>query len=176
MRLTGLEFTALVSKYQGLVYTICSQMVQDPDAAQDLAQETFLSAWRSIDRCPAGYEKQWLARIASNKARDYLKSAWNRHVSAPGDEILALSGAPPDQMPEELIVAADGEQTLRQMVLDLREPYHTPARLYFLEQHSVAETARLCGRPAKTVSAQLFRARKLLQQQIEERRERDGVV
>lgn len=172
--MTGIEFTALVSQYQGLVYTICNQMVQNPDTAQDLAQETFLSAWRSIDRCPAGYEKQWLARIAANKARDYLKSAWARHVGEPGDEVLALSGAPPDQRPEELVSAQDGENRLRDMILALKEPYHTPARLYFLEEHSVEETAKLCGRPAKTVSAQLFRARKMLQKQIEERRARDG--
>ena len=91
MRLTGLEFTALVSQYQGLVYTVCHQMVQDPETAQDLAQETFLAAWRSIDRCPAGYEKQWLVRIATNKARDHLKSAWNRRMSVPGDEVLAFT-------------------------------------------------------------------------------------
>lgn len=172
--MTGIEFTALVTQYQGLVYTICRQMVQDPDIAQDLAQETFLSAWRSIDRCPVGFEKQWLARIASNKARDYLKSAWARHVSAPGDEMLALSGAPPDQRPEELLTAQAGEQALREMILALKEPYHTPAKLYFLEQHSVEETAKLCGRPAKTVSAQLFRAKKLLKKQLEERSACDG--
>lgn len=97
-------------------------------------------------------------------------------MSIPGDEVLALSGAPPDQLPDELVAAEDGEQTLRQMILQLKEPYHTPARLYFLEQHTVEETARLCGRPAKTVSAQLFRARRLLQKQIEERRARDGTV
>ena len=174
--MTGLEFTALVTKYQGLVYTICSQMVQNPDLAQDLAQETFLAAWRSIDRCPPGCERQWLARIAANKAKDHLKSAWARHVSAPGDEVLALSGAPPDQMPEEQVLAQIGEQELQQLILQLREPYHTPARLYFLEQHTVEETARLCGRPPKTVSAQLFRARKMLQQQIKERRACDGIV
>lgn len=58
-------------------------------------QETFLAAWRAIDRCPPGYEKQWLARIASNKAKDYLRSAWVRRVNTPGDDILALEGAPP---------------------------------------------------------------------------------
>ena len=64
--LTTLEFSALVQKYQGLVYTVCHQLVPDAGDAQDLAQETFLAAWRAIDRCPPGYEKQWLARIASN--------------------------------------------------------------------------------------------------------------
>ncbi len=82
--MTTLEFNALVQKYQGLVYTVCHQLVPDEGDAQDLAQETFLSAWKAIDRCPAGYEKQWLARIAANKARDYLRSAWVRRVNIPG--------------------------------------------------------------------------------------------
>ena len=71
--MTTLEFNALVRQYQGLVYTVCHQLVPDEGDAQDLAQETFLAAWRAIDRCPPGYEKQWLARIASNKAKDYLR-------------------------------------------------------------------------------------------------------
>ena len=64
--MTTLEFNALVRQYQGLVYTVCHQLVPDEGDAQDLAQETFLAAWRAIDRCPPGYEKQWLARIASS--------------------------------------------------------------------------------------------------------------
>ena len=74
--MTSLEFGAMVRQYQNLVYTVCHQLVPDEQEAQDLTQETFLSAWRAIDRCPPGYEKQWLARIASNKAKDYLRSAF----------------------------------------------------------------------------------------------------
>ena len=82
------------------------QLVPDEGDAQDLAQETFLAAWRAIDRCPPGYEKQWLARIASNKAKDYLRSAWVRRVNTPGDDILALEGAPPGSDPEQQVLDA----------------------------------------------------------------------
>ena len=102
--MNALEFDRLVQKYQSLVYTICRQLVADEGYAQDLTQETFLSAWRSMDRCPAGYEKQWLARIASNKAKDYLRSAWARRVNTPGDDVLALEGAPPGSEPEAQVL------------------------------------------------------------------------
>ena len=59
--MTTLEFDRLVRQYQGLVYTVCHQLVPDVGEAQDLTQETFLAAWRSIDRCPPGFEKQCLA-------------------------------------------------------------------------------------------------------------------
>ena len=143
--LTTLEFSAMVQKYQSLVYTVCHQLVPDVGDAQDLTQETFLAAWRAIDRCPPGFEKQWLARIAANKAKDYLRSAW----------VLDTLGA----------------EELTRMILDLREPYKTPCRLVLLEQHTMAEAARLCGRPEKTVNAQIYRAKKMLVQQIREQQE-----
>ena len=127
--MTTLEFNALVRQYQGLVYTVCHQLVPDEGDAQDLAQETFLAAWRAIDRCPPGYEKQWLARIASNKAKDYLRSAWVRRVNTPGDDILALEGAPPGSDPEQQVLDAMSEETLTGKILGMREPYRTPCRL-----------------------------------------------
>ena len=145
----------------------------DAGDAQDLTQETFLAAWRAIDRCPSGFEKQWLARIAANKAKDYLRSAWVHRVNIPGDDILALEGAPPGTQPEQQVLDALGEEELTAMILDLREPYRTPCRLVLLEQHTMAEAAQLCGRPPKTVEAQIYRAKKMLAQQILQR-ENDG--
>lgn len=179
--MTVLEFNTLVQRYQALVYTVCHQLVSDPGDAQDLAQETFLAAWRNIDRCPPGYEKQWLARIASNKAKDYLRSAWVRRVSVPGDDVLALEDAPPAFDPEQQVLDALGEKELARRILALREPYRTPCRLMLLEQHTAAEAAKLCGRPQKTVEAQLYRAKKMLAAQLREelqpeRRNRNGTV
>jgi len=164
--MTSLEFGAMVRQYQNLVYTVCHQLVPDEQEAQDLTQETFLSAWRAIDRCPPGYEKQWLARIASNKAKDYLRSAWARRVSAPGDELLALHTAPPQDSPEHQVVDKLTARQLTEMIAGMREPYRTPCCLVLLEGCTAAEAARRCGRPVKTVEAQIYRGKKLLAQAI----------
>ena len=79
------EFENLVRKYEKLVFTVCYQLVQDYGEAQNLTQETFLSAYRHIDRCQEGEYKPWLIRIASNKAKDFLKSAYHRRVSTVED-------------------------------------------------------------------------------------------
>ena len=171
--MTTLEFSAMVQDHQALVYTVCHQLVPDVQEAQDLTQETFLAAWRAIDRCPPGHEKQWLARIAANKAKDHLRSAWVRRVNTPGDDVLALEGAPPGCQPEQQVLEMLGEEELTRMILALREPYKTPCRLVLLEQHTMAEAAQLCRRPPKTVEAQLYRAKKMLAQQILQR-ENDG--
>ena len=68
-----------------------------------MTQETFLAAWRAIDRCPPGFEKQWLARIAANKAKDYLRSAWVRRVNTPGDEVLALPEFPEQGLLDQVL-------------------------------------------------------------------------
>ena len=133
--MTTLEFNALVRQYQGLVYTVCHQLVPDEGDAQDLAQETFLAAWRAIDRCPPGSD------------------------------------------PEQQVLDAMGEETLTEKILGMREPYRTPCRLMLLEGRTAAEAAALCGRPQKTVEAQIYRAKKMLAEQIrQERRSEDGIV
>ena len=51
----------------------------------------------------------------------------------------------------------------------LQEKYRRFCRLVLLEQHTMAEAAQLCGRPPKTVEAQIYRAKKMLAQQILQR-------
>ena len=72
----------------------------------------------------------------------------------------------PGSEPEAQVLEALGEEELTQRILALREPYKTPCRLMLLEQHTAAEAARLCGRPQKTVEAQVFRAKKMLAAQL----------
>lgn len=173
--MTNAQFATLVEQYQRLVYTVCYQLVQDHQLAEDLTQDTFVSAFTHMDSCPPEHYKPWLARIAANKARDDLKSAWARRVSAPGDEGFPQSpppgtAAPPG--PEDLAVTEDEAAAIRQMVRSLREPYLQVSVMYFLEERSVEEISRALRRPPKTVHTQLFRAKKMLQQQIRERSER----
>ena len=173
--MTNAQFATLVEQYERLVYTVCYQLVQDHQLAEDLTQDTFVSAFTHMDSCPPEHYKPWLARIAANKARDHLKSAWARRVSAPGDEGFPQSpppgtAAPPG--PEDLAVTEDEAAAIRQMVRSLREPYLQVSVMYFLEERSVEEISRALRRPPKTVHTQLFRAKKMLQQQIRERSER----
>ncbi|WP_419508824.1 RNA polymerase sigma factor [Candidatus Allofournierella excrementavium] len=173
--MTNAQFATLVEQYQRLVYTVCYQLVQDHQLAEDLTQDTFVSAFTHMDSCPPEHYKPWLARIAANKARDHLKSAWARRVSAPGDDGMPQSpppGAAAPPGPEDLTVTEDEAAAIRQMVRSLREPYLQVSVMYFLEERSVEEISRALRRPPKTVHTQLFRAKKMLQQQIRERSER----
>ena len=89
------DFSELMRQYQKLIYTVCLQFVRDPHTAEDLTQDTFLSAYTSIDRCDPAYYKQWLVRVAANKCKDHLKSAWARKVEAQDHESLPEPRAHP---------------------------------------------------------------------------------
>lgn len=146
------------------------------DAAEDLTQDTFLSAFSAIDRCEPQYYKQWLVRVAANKCKDHLKSAWVRKVDAPGDDALPEPrGAPGSDADDPAVNLADraGAAELEQLVRNLREPYGKIAVMYFLEHKESSEIAKLVGRPPATINSQLWRAKLLLRQQITERRQNE---
>lgn len=155
-------FTALVGQYEHLVYTVCFRLVQNQATAEDLTQETFLAAYTHWDSCPTGYEKQWLARIAANKAKDHLQSAYSRHTLLPGDEGIPPCLSPPT---EEVALRRSEAAAMTQIVEQLREPYRGPCILHFLRERTPEEIALQLGRPVKTVRTQLSRGRQLILEQ-----------
>ena len=158
------QFSELVRQYERLVYTVCFQLVRDGPAAEDLTQETFLAAYLHRESMPKGYERQWLTRIAANKAKDYLQSAWNRHTLLPGD-----AGMPPGLVPatEEVVLRRSTAADIETLIRDLKEPYRRVCRLCLLEEKSPEEAALALGRPVKTIHTQLFRGKRLLREQLE---------
>ena len=158
------QFSDLVVRYERLVYTICFQLVRDAAAAEDLTQETFLSAYLHRESIPQGYERQWLGRIAANKAKDHLQSAWNRRTVLPGDE-----GMPPGLSPpaEELVLEQVGTDAIRAAIGELKEPYRSVCSLCLLEEKSPEEAALALGRPVKTIHTQLARGKRLLRERLE---------
>ena len=169
---TNEAFSGLVEQYERLVYTVCFQLVRDAAAAEDLTQESFLSAYLHRTSIPEGYERQWLCRVAANKAKDYLQSAYQRHTLLPGEE-----GIPPGQAPpaEETALRRAAVAELRDLILHMREPYQPVCRLCLLEERTPEEAALALGRPVKTVHTQLLRGKKLLRQALE-RSGTDGML
>lgn len=163
--LTNESFCALITQYERLVYTVCYQLTRNAATAEDLTQETFLSAYVHKDSCPAGFERQWLSRIAANKAKDHLKSAYTRHTLLPGEEELppivsqALS-------PEERLVDQEARFGLQQLIYALREPYRSVCVLCWLKEYTTEQAAIQTGRPIKTIHTQLARAKGMLQEQL----------
>lgn len=165
--MTNEKFKSLVEQYQRLVFTVCHQLVPDYHEAQNLTQDTFVAAYAHIDTVREENLRAWLARIATNKAKDYLKSAYNRRVSL-SEDISELDIIRTEESPERLYLSGESADYIRQTILDLKEPYHKVSVLFFLEEKTVEEISELLSRPKKTVQTQLYRARSMLQNQLKE--------
>jgi RNA polymerase sigma factor (sigma-70 family) len=163
--MTNGAFSVLMEKYGKLVYTVCRQLVRDDSAAEDLTQDTFLAAYTHRESCPPGYEKQWLARIAANRSKDYLSSAWSRRTVFPGDDLLSFAGG--GAPPEDELISRSGETEIKDAINGLREPYRQICIMRFIDEKSPDEIAAELDRPPKTVYTQLSRAKQMLRYKIE---------
>ncbi len=135
-------------------------MTGDYFDAEDLAQETFLAAYRNYDRFDGNNLKAWLTTIAANKCRDYLKSAARR--STPAEDTFFDRFADPAPPTEEQALADDAEQRMQRLCNRLKEPYRTAALGYFYEGQTIAEMAQATGENLRTLQTRVYRAKGML--------------
>lgn len=75
------ELLRLMDTYGGMLFSLCRMMLRDHHRAQDAVQETFIKAYKHLERLPQlRNEKAWLIRIAVNICRDTLRTGWFRQV------------------------------------------------------------------------------------------------
>ena len=156
----------LIHTYQNLIFSICLKSVGNPFDAEDLTQETFLSAYSSLDRFDGRNERAWLSRIATNKCLDHLKSAASRTSPAEDDELEFRAGASPG-LEDEYMNAQLGRD-IRAACEALREPYRSVAVEYFCEDMPLSKIAERTGEPLKTVQTRAYRAKKMLRENLKE--------
>lgn len=156
-------FEALLRTHRGGVLNLAWRIVGDPDAAQDVAQEALISAWRQLPRFRGGASfATWLYRITVNAARAHLRSHSRR--LARDDRYGGLTGsAAPTRDPEP---NAAGPVTA--LLLQLPEKQRVALALFYLQELSLEEIARVAGVPRGTVKAWLSRGRARLRELAED--------
>lgn len=154
------EFTELVQQYTKLIFTVCYRLTGDYQEAENLTQETFLTAYSAIGRLQGDHYKPWLIRIAVNKSKDYLKSAAHRLTEPVDREVLDV--LPDASTPQRALEEKETREVLLAACERLREPYRQVARMRYLEDIPYEDIAKRLDRPLKTVQTQGLRAREKL--------------
>ena len=164
-------FESYVTQYKGLVITICLAMTKNYFDAEDLAQETFLAAYRNFGRFDGKNPKAWLTAIAVNKCRDYLRNPAyrNQSLSHEDTELLADSGA----TPEEHVERESSDSLVRRLCRRLKEPYRSVAEGYFCNGKKLSEMAAETGQSLRTLETRLYRSKKLLRTLWKEEQENE---
>jgi len=172
-------FRELFERYQRRVLSVVMGMLHDRDAALDVTQETFIKAYRSIDRFKGEASfYTWIYRIAVNLAIDWQRREWRRPMAAP-------TRSPSGDGPEEDAIDRIGDETpgndpflatrdrqlrerVREAIEELTPDHKAVILLREVEGLSYDEISRAMQCSIGTVMSRLHYARKKLQKRLKE--------
>jgi len=165
-------FEAIVAKYSDRIYTAVFRIVGNAAEAEEIVQECFLRAWRSLN----GFQREagiytWLYRIAVNAAFDQAKKSRRRRALPleGGHDELAEQLPESTPAPSQGLERAELLRTVRDGIGALPEHYRAILVLREYEDMSYEELAELLQIPLGTVESRLFRARAKLREWLLQR-------
>ena len=149
----------MVLTYEKDLLRLCCVYLRDIELARDAVQETFLKAYRRMDRFEGkASEKTWLMRIAINTCKDMLRGGWFRHVDSSAVlEDLPLPVAPPSVEHIALTTA----------IMALPRKHMEVILLHCDQGMNIRETAQALGITPPAVINRLKKARSALRIALE---------
>jgi RNA polymerase sigma-70 factor (ECF subfamily) len=163
-------FRELVVRFERPVYSLVLRMVQDPGAAEDLAQEVFLKAYRRLDTYDPQWKfSSWLFKIAHNTTIDHLRRGVPETVPLESDEegrgsFSAVLADETGESPHAAAERRDLGRSLERALAHLRPEYRVAVVMFYAQGASYQEICEITGLPLGTVKTNLHRARKELAQ------------
>ena len=177
-------FELLVIKYQRRIERLIGRMVRDADLVQDIAQETFIRAYRALHQFRGDAQfYTWLYRIAVNTAKKTLldlkrnptisESAFR---SSDDDDETFAPGLEPstDETPETVLAAQEIAQAVNAAMEALPEELRQAITLREIEGLSYEDIATAMSCPIGTVRSRIFRAREAISQRVKPLLERQS--
>lgn len=155
-------FNRLVAMHQDAVYGFSLSLTRQPATADDVTQETFISAFRSISKMRGSNVRGWLLRIARNKAYDHFRRQSRRQESSVDDETSAFRERLPSDNPSPADVAMNSElrDALEHCVGALSHEHREVIVLIDVQGGSYDDASEVCGVNIGTVKSRLNRARR----------------
>ncbi len=158
-------FAQIVTRYQSLVCTIAYNVCGDVGRSEDLAQETFITAWKSLrDLKEPAKLKAWLCGITRNLSQNAVR----RDARTP----LALSGSLPEETagetanPHEQAVSKEEETLVWRALETIPATYREPLILFYREGQSTQAVAEALDLSEDAVAQRLSRGRVMLKESV----------
>lgn len=166
-------FELLVLKYQRKLERLLSRIVRNPSEIQDVAQETFIKAYRALPnfRGDSAFYT-WLYRIGINTAKNYLIGQGRRaptsteYDAEEAESFEEASGLRDLNTPEAQLMTKQIAQTVNASIDSLPEELKTAITLREIDGLSYEEIAQIMDCPIGTVRSRIFRAREAVAEQL----------
>ncbi len=143
----------LFEKHKDMVYRLALSYTGNTYDAQDISQEVFLRLIHWIDRIKIGSERAWLAKVTVNCCKN-LRTSYDRcHTQ---------------ELTETDTVSQPEEGSLTETIMALPKDYRIVVYLYYYEEYSTKDIAKLLRVSQSTVTTRLHRARQQLRERIKE--------
>jgi len=166
-------FTELVVRYQAPMFNLCFRMLGNAAEAEDVAQETFVKAFKAIARFRGDASLgTWLYRIAVNLCKNRIKYLARRHHGSTADIGVVPERAwtrpsqptigEPDAGPERALEGTRAETRVRRALAEVEPGFRELLVLRDIQGLRYAEVVRITGLPECTVKSRLHRARAAL--------------
>ena len=152
-----MEVYQIYQRHWAMVYRLCMLYLKNEQDAQDGVQNIFLKLLeKKIAFRDQEHEKAWLIRTTKNYCLDELRSGWHEHRAA----LSEWKEQPQSEQTQE--------ENLLELVMGLPEKCREALYLYYYEEYSVKEIARITGRRESTIQSRLASGRKRIRKQIEQ--------
>jgi RNA polymerase sigma-70 factor (ECF subfamily) len=164
-------FDLLIIKYQAKIIALARRWVVDIHIAEDVAQETFIKAFKSLHsfREDSAFYT-WLYRIGTNTAKNYVisknRKKENTESELKNEEEYAPIEQTTQETPEDILLANSLKELINKALTDLPEEIRTAISLREFEGLSYDEIAKVLSCPVGTVRSRIFRGREELNQVI----------
>ncbi|MQR93675.1 RNA polymerase sigma factor SigW [Fictibacillus phosphorivorans] len=161
-------FEGIVDLFKDKIYRHCFRMVGNGHEAEDLAQETFLRAYRNIGKYNSEYKfSTWIFRIATNLCIDRLrkkKPDYYLDAEVPGTDGATMYSqlSSEEPLPEEVVTDNEEWNELQAEIMKLPEKYRTAILLKYVEDLSLEEISKIMDIPVPTVKTRIHRGREAL--------------
>lgn len=159
-------FNQLVLTHQDMAFNLAARMLGDDDAAADVTQIAFLSAYRSLDSFRGGSFRAWVMRMVSNACYDELRRRKRRPtvslepVNDDDEEIESPAWLADDAAsPEDQLEQSELNEALQQCLQGLPEEFRAVVLMVDVEGLDYQEVSLSIGKPLGTVKSRLARAR-----------------
>ena len=143
---------AMVDKYFDTVYRLALSQTKDKNHADDVVQEVFLRYIKTDkDFETEEYIKAWLIRVTINCSKSVFTGSWFKKT---------------EPLSQELVFETPEKSDVYYAVADLPKKYRTVIHLFYYEDYSVKEIAKIIDATESTVKSQLHRGRELLKSKL----------
>ena len=156
------RFRGLILPHLASAYSLARYLCGDAVAAEDIAQDAMLKAYRAFDGFRGEAAKPWLLSIVRNTHLDWVRRNRPWRAMARSDDDLAAEVADAGANPERVLVEAGDAQALRAAIMALPEPFRETVVLRTVEDVSYRQIAEVTGVAIRTVMSRLAQARALL--------------